>query len=360
VALLACGALLGACGGTDGDGDVEGLLDRAFRESIGSADVRIEADVTLDGLRGFDRPVRLQATGPYIERKRGLPELDIDVTLGVQGAGQTVQFGLLRADNRAFVKFGGEFYEQSRGGVARANRALSSRGARSSGSLRDLGLLPRTWVVAARDEGEETVAGVQTRHVSGSIDVRSLLRDLGDLVERSGRAVASEGDVARPVSSSQLDRLADAVRTASFDVYVGKEDDVIRRFSVRLQVSVPEEDQASTGGLEGGAMRFSIEFSDVNGDQVVKAPANARPISDLTKQLGGLSALGGALGIDADGGATGEDTPSSEDRRGSDGRPAPRSEREDGVEAFRRYSDCLDKAGPNDTQALSRCAQLLR
>jgi hypothetical protein len=108
-------------------------------------------------------------------------------------------------------------------------------------------------------------------------------------------------------------------------------------------------------------MRFSIEFSDVGGDQLVKAPASARPINDLTKQLGGLSALGGALGIDADGGDSGEDTPSSEERRGPGSRGAPDSGAgEDGVEPFRRYSDCLDRAGPNDTQALSRCAQLLR
>jgi hypothetical protein len=215
-------------------------------------------------------------------------------------------------------------------------------------------------VVAARDEGEETVAGVKTRHVSGTIDMHSLLRDLGDLVERSGRAVGAEGDVARPLSSSQLDHLAEAVRKPSFDVYVGKEDDVIRRFSVQLQVRVPEEDRASAGGLEGGAMRFSIEFSDVDGDQVVKAPSSARPITDLTKQLGGLSALGGlgGLGIDAGGGAAREGAPPSSDRRGRGTSGTP--EDEDGVEAFRRYSDCLDKAGPDDTKALSRCAQLLR
>jgi hypothetical protein len=45
--------------------------------------------------------------------------------------------------------------------------------------------------------------------------------------------------------------------------------------------------------------------------------------------------------------------------------PAPAAPREGAattpeVEALRRYSDCLDEAGPDDTKALSRCAELLR
>lgn len=362
---LACAALLGACGGGEDEQDVEGLLDRAFRHSIASAGLKVDAHLTLDGLKGFDRPVRLQATGPYVGGGRGLPKLDIDLSLGAQGAGQTVQFGLLRTADRAFVKFGGAFYEQPRDEVERANRELGTGRRRRPGSLRDLGLAPRTWVVGARDEGEEKVAGVETHHVSGTLDMRSLLRDLNELVQRSGSIVGgAPADVPDPLSAQELDDLAETVRNPSFDVYVGKDDEVIRRLSAQLEVRVPEKDRARAGGIEGGALRLSIEFSDVDGKHVVEAPAKSRPIADLTTQLGGLSALAGALGGNTSGSGEGGGTRTTPGGGGRTrpGAPATGAGKEggDGVEAFRRYSDCLDEAGPDDTKALSRCAELLR
>lgn len=362
---LACSVALGGCGEEDGgQDDVEGLLDRAFRNSIARADLRIDAHLTLDGLRGFDRPVRLQASGPYIAGGRGLPLLDIDLNLGAQGAGQTVQFGLLRTPDRAFVKFGGEFYEQPRSEVRRANRDVGAARGRRRLSLRDLGLAPRTWVVGARDEGDEKVAGVETHHVSGRLDIRSVLRDLNELVERSASAVGSgSSDIPDPLSARQLDDLAEMVRNAGFDVYVGKEDEVIRRLSAQLEVRVPEGDRSRVGGIEAGAVRFSIEFRNVDGEQVVKAPAKARPVADLTEQLGGLSALGGFAG---DAGGSGDGSGRRPPAGGSDqaprrGGPRPdRTQEGDGVEAFRRYSECLDRADPDNTRALARCAELLR
>ena len=357
-----CTAALAACAGDDEstDGDVEGLLDRAFRKSVRSADVTIDAQIAVGGLPGFERPVRIQATGPYIGGRRELPKLDVDLKLGAQGAGQTVQAGLLSTGERAFVKFGGEFYEQTRADVARANRELRRGGRGGRGSLRDFGLDPRRWVVGASEEGVEKVDGVDTRHVSGRLDTRSLFRDLNRLVERSATAVGGrDPGVPDPLSADDIDRLAQIVRSPSFDVYVGKDDDLIRRISASLEVRVPESDRAEVGGIESGSLRFSVELANVNGDQQVRAPDKSRPISDLTRQLGGLGALGAQSG---QGGAGRAPAPPGA-RGGSSGAPAPAEPGAGSgpdVEALRRYSDCLDDAGPGDTKALSRCRELLR
>ena len=361
--VASCAVALTACGGEEEtNGDVEGLLDRAFRQPVKSADVTIDAQVAVDGLRGFERPVRIQASGPYIGGRRSLPELDVDLKIGAQGAGQTVQTGLLSTGERAFVKFGGEFYEQARADVERANRELRRRRSGGSGSLRDFGLDPRSWVIGAREEGVEKVDGVDTRHVSGRLDTRSLFRDLNRLVERSAGAVGGrDAGVPDPLSAADIDRLAQIVRSPSFDVYVGRDDDIIRRVSASLEVRVPEEDRAQVGGIESGSLRFSVELADVNGGQRVQAPVKSRPIGDLTKQLGGLGALGAQAG---QGGGGAEPDPGAAER-GSRGAPAPAAPGEGAgsgpeVETLRRYSDCLDEAGPDDTKALSRCAELLR
>lgn len=348
--------LLAGCGGGKSEEDVEALLDRAFKQPIKSADVKIDAELKIDGLQGFDRPVRLEARGPYIGAKGKLPSLDIDLKVGAADAGQTVSSGFLSTGDRAFVKFGGEFYEQPKEDVARANREIAKSSSGDRGSLRELGLNPRAWVVDAKGEGDETVAGVETEHVSGKLDVRSLFSDLNKVVERSAGAVGgARPGTPNPLSDSDLDQLADVVKNPTFDIYVGKEDDVIRRVSGNLSVTVPEKDRARVNGITGASLRFSVELAKVNGDQAIEAPAKARPIADLTTQLRGAGALG-ALG--GSGQASPKDpVTTAPGTPPGGGAPAPDGA---GVEKFQEYADCLDKTRPDDSEARARCNELLR
>jgi len=351
VALLA----LSGCGGGKSEEDVEALLDRAFKQSVKSADVKIDAELKIDGLQGFERPVRLEAAGPYIGGDKQLPTVDIDLKIGAAEAGQTVNSGFLSTGDRAFVKFGGEFYEQSKADVARANAELAKGSGGDRGSLSELGLNPRAWVIDAKGEDDEKVGGVQTEHVSGKLDVRRLFADLNKLVTRSAGAVGgAPAGTPDPLSASDLDELTEVVENPTFDIYVGKEDDVIRRVSGNLTVKVPEKDRAKVNGISGGRLRFSLELAKVNGDQAVEAPAKSRPIADLTRQLRGAGALG-ALG-----GSGASPNPQDPATTTPGTAPAVPQAGDGGVETFRDYSDCLDKARPDDTEALSRCAELLR
>ena len=165
------------------------------------------------------------------------------------------------------------------------------------------------------------------------------------------------------------------VRDPTFDVYVGKEDDTIRRVSGRIEFVVPEEDREDLGGLEAGTLTFSVELGDVNGDQEIEAPANAQPLSKLTDSLGD-----DALGLDGTAGDIGggtfdgekthpwsqttptRPTPGQVATALSQGDAAPDADTGTSPEAqaFRDYAECLDKARPEDTEALQKCADLLK
>jgi hypothetical protein len=338
ILLLPAFLLPAACGGDD-TGDVQALLDRAFARDISSADLRIDGRLKIDGSGSASRPVRIQATGPFRSNKGKLPSVDLELRVGADGGGQTVQTGFLSTGDRAFVKFEDVYYEQPASEVRKANESFrDNRG--GEGSLRSLGLDPRSWLKDAQERGEEKVAGVDTRHVSGSLDVTEFLRDLNKFVERSRGALggATGQQVPSALSEQTIDKAAEVVKNASFDVYAGKVDETIRRVSGRLELKVPEEDRASLGGLEGGTIEFSVEFADVNGDQKIEPPANARPLSELTRSLGS-GALGGSGGV--------VPQPRS-------GEPVP-----DG-DTFREYGECLERAQPEDTEALQRCAELLQ
>jgi hypothetical protein len=338
----------GGCGGGD-TGDVQALLDRAFKQDIDSADLKLDAEIEVEGAEGLDRPIRIQADGPFRGNEDKIPSVDLELKISA-GAGQTVQTGFLSTGDRAFVKFQDVFYEQPPEQVRQANESIARNSERQS-SLGALGLDPRSWLADAQSEGDEEVAGVETEHVSGSLDVAAVVNDFNEFLRKSAGAIGGATGAAPPdpLTDEQIDKVSEVVKDPTFDVYVSKEDDTIRRVSGRVELDVPEEDRDAIGGIEGGTLEFSVEFSDVNGDQQIEAPANARPLSDLTDSLGAgaLGGLGG--GGESSGGAPLPETPSS-----------PPTTTGPDAEDFERYADCLDKARPEDTEALQRCADVLR
>jgi hypothetical protein len=347
--LLALTLTLAACGGGDGsdgggDQDAEALLDKAFGEPVASADVDIDLQLDVEGVDGMEDPLRIRATGPYVRSEKSLPKLDLDVAIEAQGAGQAIQSGILSTGDRVFLKFGGAFYEQPPEQVAQTNRRLARENG-ESGSFSDLGLDARKWIDDARLEGEEEIGGVTTEHVSGTLDVQAALADINGLVKQSTDALGEAGEAARPLRPKEIERLARSVSDPTFDVYVGKDDDIVRRVSLRIDVDVPEDDRSDVGGVTGAAIRFSAQLDDVGGDQAVEAPRSARPLSDLTSQLGNLGEIAGGL---AGGDAT--TTTPAPDASGSDA-PA--------LDDFERYANCLDAADPNDSTAIADCRALL-
>lgn len=342
-ALLFATFALASCGGGDDTENVQELLDKAFSSSMDSADLRIDASVQLQGSPGLERPLRLSATGPFRTNTGKLPSADIELRIGTDGGGQTVTTGFLSTGDRAFLRFQDVYYEQPADEVRRANRAIRDNQGRR-GSLRGLGLDPRSWLAEATDEGEEEIGGVATRHVSGTLDVEAVMRNLNEFVRRSGAALggATGQPPPEPLSDEDIARVGEVVRDPIFHVYVGEEDDIIRRVSGRIEFEVPAASREELGGLESGSIEFEVEFTDVNGDQRIEPPANARPISDLTQSLGGGGPLPGLGGESA--------SPSVPDEGGE---ASPEEE------AFRAYEQCLDRAAPEDTEALQRCAELL-
>ena len=351
-AMLALGACAsGGGGGGGGDEDARALLDRAFGGPVPSADLDVDMQFDVEGLDDFEDPLRVRASGPYVRSRRSLPKLDLDVALEAQGAGQAIQVGALSTGDRVFLRFGGTFYEQPADEVAATNRRLAREGGDDDGSLSALGIDAREWVADAQIDGEEEIGGVVTEHVSGTLDVEAALTDVNDLVKRSAGSLGEAGRAARPLGEKEIERLAKSVDDPTFDVYVGKEDDVVRRISLRVDVEVPEQDRKDMGGMTGASIRFAAQLDDVGGDQRVDAPRRSRPLSDLTSQIGSLGALtGDGLGDAAAPPSDSGDTGAGDGAEGDGGAA---------LDDFERYANCLDAADPDDSAAIAQCRALL-
>jgi hypothetical protein len=350
VALLAVTIAVAGCGGDDENGndeDASALIDKAFTKSIKSADVKLQAELNFEMSGQGRQAITLSATGPFVNNGNKLPKLDMDIKLGSKGQGQALQAGLLSTGDRLFVKFGGEFYEQPKANVDAANRDLANQ--RKGGkSLFD----PGKWVTGATMEGDEKVAGVETEHVSARVDVRRMLGDLNDVARRGANAVGGQA-APQPLTKQQIDEAVKALKDPTFDIYVGKDDQTIRRISGNLQVAVPDSGQSQANGITGGSLQFTLELGKVGQGQDVEAPSRSRPISELSRQLGGAAALGqlgGAGGQSGSGGTS--TTPDTTTTPGAGGADDP--------DAIRRYIACINQTSPGDDAARERCRAALQ
>jgi hypothetical protein len=341
VVLALVASLLAACGGKSSS-DVKDTLDKAFSTPIKSANIDLEVTLSLKGVKQLNGPVKLSVQGPYeTGGSQTIPKADWDIA--ASAAGQNFSAGFTSTGDNAWVGFQGQSYEIGRDAVARINQQIKqAAGSSKKKGLSQFGINPRDWVTDASDEGTDKVAGVETDHISAALDVGKFLDDVNTLVQRAGGSLPG-GRTAPQLSPAEKKQIQDVVKNPRFDVYVGKSDNIIRRLSADVSFSVPSDKQAQLGGLKSGTLSFSIEFADVGQPQTINAPANAKPLSELTTQLGGLGGvLGGAAAGSGGSGSSGS---------GSSGPSA---------DALRKYSKCLQKADPRKAAELQKCADLLK
>ena len=337
--VLLAGTLLAGCGSDDSE-SVTALLDKAFKSPIGSADMTLDISVELDGVDELDGPIEIKFAGPYDSTEKGqIPSVDWDIT--VQAQNQSFNANLTSTGDRAFVGFQGTDYEVSQATVDALNRQLAASEDQEGRDLSDFGVTARDWIVDASEEGDEDVAGVETTHVSGKLDVTKVLDDLNTVVQEAAKLGGPVAQQAPPeLTDEQKDQIEDVVDDPAFDAYVGKDDDTLHRLSADLEFDVPEDSRDQVGGLEGGTVSFSIEFANIGSAEPIEPPEDARPIAELTQQLQGL--FGGALGAPQTGG-------------GGTAEPAPQTD----SEKQRAYEDCV-KTNPNDEQVKAFCEVLLQ
>jgi hypothetical protein len=138
--------------------------------------------------------------------------------------------------------------------------------------------------------------------------------------------------VPEKLTEAQKRQVVEAVKDPRVEIYTGKEDTILRRLVIDLGI----DDQASS---TSGTLAFDVSIADLNEDQDIAEPADAKPFKDLLGQFGGLGALGG--------GASGSGS-------GSGQAPSGGGSSED----LEKFSECVTEAG-EDTEKARKCSELL-
>jgi hypothetical protein len=334
-------ALLAGCGGGGSSSSAKDTVKKAFSNSIKSANVNLQFTAKVNGVAQLQQPVQVKLTGPFQSNGKGkLPSLDWQASFS--GGGQAVSGALVSTGDNLFVGFQGSNYEVGKAQVAQINSQLGSQ--TQGKTLKSFGIDPVNWITSAEDKGDENVNGVDTKHVQAGLDVSKMLNDLNKTIGQAGGAMGQA--TTQKLTPQQISQVKDVVKNPKFDVYVGKNDGILRRLNVSVDFSIPSSQKSQFQGATGGNITFSLDLSKVGEQQTVTAPPNPKPISQLQGALGGLGgsssggATPGASGGSATPGASGGKTPSSAQ--------------------FQKYSQCIQKANPSDTAAIQKCAALLK
>lgn len=290
VALLAAG-----CGGGSSkpSPEVTKLLGDTFGAnkpvSSGRLDVRLAADTT--GVAGLQGPLDLRFTGPFQSQGAGkMAKFDFDLAL--RRGGSTLRAGAVSTGDKGYLKLVGNSYAldaKSFSALRKSGgRTASSAGKQGGLSLRRLGIDPRRWLQDAKVQGTEQVAGTPAIHISAGIEVGPMLADVNKLLGRAGSLGAAAG--AGPSVPTSLDaatrrKIEKAVQKADLDVWTGKADHALRRIRVNVRFDVPEDERADRGKPEKGTIGLDLTIGGLNERQAIGAPADPKPIGELTAAL---------------------------------------------------------------------------
>jgi hypothetical protein len=330
--LIVSGVLVAGCGG--GDEDPEDVLTQTFSgdHQVDSGTLDMSISGAVEGSTGGS--IDASVSGPFQAEEGQFPEFDLAASVTGEGAGQSVDFqgGLTSAGDKLYVTYQDTPYEvpddvfkqveqnyqdnaaqaQDAGGSFQERCQQAAQQGGFDPSLCDVD--PLSLVTNLSNEGDEDVEGTDTVHVSGDINVA----EIGNL--------ASEAIAASPsgqfLPQDQLDQLSqqgeDAIDEASFDVYSGKDDDILRRLDLSIAVTAPEA-AALVTPVSGANVDFSVSIGAVNEPQTIEAPTDAKPLDDLLDEVGASGLPLGGLGGGAIPGLGDEGLPDLGGGTGGDG-----------------------------------------
>jgi hypothetical protein len=342
--LLASALLVAGCGSSK-DESVDGLLKDTFAggKSVKSGRLNLQLDANLQGVQSLNGPVRLRVSGPF--QSTGSNELPkFDFTLGITSNGQTFTAGGTSLGDKGYISFQDQAYAVSdklfqqfkQGYLQSQSKSKNTSGAPSLGAL---GVDPRTWLTGARKVGETDVEGTNTIHITAGVDVGRLLTDVNRVLAKASSVTGGAAkNVPQSITPAQQKQIEDAVQSAHVDVYTGKDDHALRKLDVVVKLKKGAK-------VQGGTVHFNLTLADLNKDQTIKAPANAKPLDQLLAQLQGT-----ASGSSSGGGATTTTPPSTT----TPGTTTPST-----GGANSQYLQCLQDAG-QDVRKVQKCAALLK
>ena len=266
--------------------------------TVNSGTIDVSVSGSVEGATGgsFDASV----SGPFQAEGEEFPQFDLTVAATGEGVGQTLDFegGITSTGDAMYVNYNGTDYEvddatfkqiqenydasQSETDATGTFQEQCQTAAEQGGvdpALCDID--PFTLLTNLENEGDEDVEGAETIHIHGDINIEEIGNFAAEAI-----AASPQGAFLPPEAIDQaLAQFEEAVDEASFDVYSGTDDNILRRFDLNLGITAPD-DAAVAVPIEGADVTLSVVLGAVNEPQTIEAPANPEPLRRAARRAG--------------------------------------------------------------------------
>lgn len=350
---------LTACGSaSSGSANPNTLLSQTFTgtHKVTSGNLNLTLTIDASGSSLLSGPITLSFGGPFQTRGAGkLPESNF--TVSATALGRSVAVGVISTGTAGYVTLQGASYRMPQATFQKLESSFSQLASTpgsgsGSGTLGRLGIQPLKWLTNPTVVGTENVGGAQTTHIHAGVNVDALLTDLNTVLEKaSSLGVSGANTLKSGIPAADRTKIASEIKSPSVDIWTGTSDKTIRRLTITLTLPITGKTSSELGGLKSADISLTMQYSDLNQPQTIKAPTTVRPFSEFQSKLNAFvqqlqGAAGGALG-------SGSSSSSGGSSSGSSGGTSTGSSSN-----VTKYSRCIQAAG-GDVGKMQKCAALL-
>jgi|SRR5919201_1958413 hypothetical protein len=257
LALAALALLAGACG--SGRESAQQILadTSANLGKIKSGDLAMELTFSAKG----GKQAGFSLEGPFALHAGRLPDAQLDYTQNAGGRTATQTF--ISTGDKAYVRIRGTTYELPE---ATANEVRSTVG--TTGGLQVIDLSSWMRDPTLHDGGE--VGGADTDRIDAKLNVPAAVSGLMAIASQFGGTTGPGA-----LSGASAEQVERAVHNATISVWTGKDDRLLRKVEMTLELSPAASEQIKS--VIGAGAHFVLAISNPNEKVSVQRPANAKP-----------------------------------------------------------------------------------
>jgi hypothetical protein len=255
--LVALAFVASACG-SGGESAQQVLAETSANlRKIKSGDLAMELLFSAKG--GHEAGFSL--AGPFALRAGRLPEAQLDYTQNA--GGRTVTQTFIAAGDKAYIRIGATTYVLPPRLAGQIRSALGNQDGLQAFDL-------SSWVRDPKLGDGGDVGGANTDRIDAKLNVPAAVGGLMAIASQFRATTA-----ATPLSEAGAEQVERAVRKATIIVWTGKEDRLLRKIEIAVELSPAASEQVKS--ILGVSAHFMLAVSNPNEKVSVQAPENAQP-----------------------------------------------------------------------------------
>ncbi len=296
LALAALALVATACGGSTSSatsGASASELLASVKPATGPQKIDASMSLNIDGAPASAGAAGALLTGPIDLKVAGVTDsatnaADVDVSIALGPLDVT---GKVRSDGtHAWLQYGGDWYDlgtlSSVAGIANSATGGAAPNVDPT-KLRALVGDPAKLIKNPTIVGDEDAAGVPSTHVTGSLDLAAFSGMVSQAAASSSTTPAT--------TQASITELEQALKQATFDVWIGKDDHQVHRAVAHIVVDTSQI--KSMSGMRGATVALDVTTAGT-GPVNVSPPPNPKSLSELEQAITGglMPGLSGSLG----------------------------------------------------------------